>query len=212
MVVNFSKISSDVFCPQNNGIALRKPNILVTGTPGTGKSTFCEFIRERLEGVVHVDLGQSIRNEKLYKEWDDDMECSIFDEELVVDYLRDLYERQHIHGNVLVDFHTCECFDECWVDLVIVLKSDNTILYDRLQERGYSQTKIQKNVECEIFQTVLQEAQETFEETEVTVLDLQNDTTADLQQNMSKVLDWCAEWQLRQQEGQASSLRLQYDE
>ena len=33
---------------------------------------------------------------------------------------------------------------------VVVLTSDNTILFDRLVKRGYKTNKVQENVECEI--------------------------------------------------------------
>lgn len=38
-------------------------------------------------------------------------------------------------GNRLVDHHGCDFFPERWFDLVVVLRADNTILYDRLQAR-----------------------------------------------------------------------------
>jgi len=37
-------------------------------------------------------------------------------------------------GNV-VDFHSCDFFPERFFDLVLVLRADNTTLYDRLQQR-----------------------------------------------------------------------------
>ena len=38
-------------------------------------------------------------------------------------------------GGNIVDFHSCDFFPERWFDLVIVLQTDNTILYDRLEKR-----------------------------------------------------------------------------
>ena len=57
-------------------------------------------------------------------------------------------------GGIVVDYHACEFFPERWFDLVIVLRCDNTILFDRLTERNYPEKKIRENVECEIFGTV----------------------------------------------------------
>ena len=37
-------------------------------------------------------------------------------------------------GNI-VDHHDCELFPERWFDVVFVLRTDNTILYKRLEER-----------------------------------------------------------------------------
>ena len=41
-------------------------------------------------------------------------------------------------GNV-VDYHGSEFFPERWFDIVFVLRTDNTLLYQRLEERyGHS--------------------------------------------------------------------------
>lgn len=40
-------------------------------------------------------------------------------------------------GNV-VDYHGCDFFPERWFDLVIVLQTDNTVLYERLEKRHAS--------------------------------------------------------------------------
>ena len=38
----------------------------------------------------------------------------------------------------MVDFHSCDLFPERWFDYVIVLRTDNTILFDRLVARFVS--------------------------------------------------------------------------
>lgn len=38
-------------------------------------------------------------------------------------------------GGKIVDFHGCDFFPERWFDIVFVLRSDNTFLYDRLVKR-----------------------------------------------------------------------------
>jgi adenylate kinase len=35
----------------------------------------------------------------------------------------------------VVDFHGSEMFPERWFDLVVVLRTDNDVLYDRLEKR-----------------------------------------------------------------------------
>lgn len=37
-------------------------------------------------------------------------------------------------GNV-VDFHTCGLFPERWFDLIVVLRTDNAVLFDRMTKR-----------------------------------------------------------------------------
>jgi adenylate kinase len=50
-----------------------------------------------------------------------------------------------------------------WFDLIVVLQTDNGVLYERLEKRGYPQHKITENVECEIMMVLLQEAHDSYE-------------------------------------------------
>lgn len=85
-------------------------------------------------------------------------------------------------GNILVDFHSNDFFPERFFNLVVVLRTDNSILYDRLTERGYSEIKIKENVECEIFQIVLEEARESYSKN--IILELKNNTIEDMENNI----------------------------
>ena len=59
-------------------------------------------------------------------------------------------------GGVIVDFHSVDFFPEDWFDLILVLRTDNSVLYERLEQRGYSQKKVQENIEAEIMQVGLE--------------------------------------------------------
>merc|ERR1712107_274283 len=130
---------------------------LVTGTPGVGKSTFSQALCES-SGLRHIELGQKIKEDRLFREWDDEMDCSIFDEDLVCDALEPLLE----DGGCVVDFHSPDFFPEGWFDLVVVLRAETNTLYGRLQGRHYKEEKIRENIEAEIFQVCLDEATEAL--------------------------------------------------
>lgn len=49
-------------------------------------------------------------------------------------------------GGNIVDYHGCDFFPERWFDYVVVLQTDNTILYDRLSRR-YGITWVFLNVD-----------------------------------------------------------------
>eukprot|EP00882_Tetradesmus_deserticola_P024467 GHRQ01026739.1.p1 GENE.GHRQ01026739.1~~GHRQ01026739.1.p1 ORF type:complete len:125 (+),score=39.16 GHRQ01026739.1:200-574(+) len=83
----------------------------------------------------------------------------IIDDDKVVDALEDVVSA----GGCLVDYHSCDFFPERWFDLVVVLQADTTVLYERLERRGYSQAKITENVECEIMMVLLQEAHDSYD-------------------------------------------------
>ena len=69
------------------------PNILVTGTPGVGKTTLCSLLESQLAeeydlaGFEYIKLAELINQKKLYTEWDEEFNCSVFDDDMVCDYL-----------------------------------------------------------------------------------------------------------------------------
>ncbi len=71
---------------------------------------------------------------------------------------------------------------------MVVLRTDNTTLFDRLKARGYSEKKISENVECEIFGTLEEEAKESYKEEIVKVL--KSDNSDDMEKNADLVVEW----------------------
>ena len=96
------------------------------------------------------------------------------------------------NGGCIVDYHSSDFFPERYFDLVLCLRCNNTILYDRLEARGYAQGKIQENIECEIMQVVLDEARESYAQD--IVIELQNDTVDDAENNIDRVRQWIDHW------------------
>ncbi|KAI4305847.1 hypothetical protein L6164_029186 [Bauhinia variegata] len=156
----------------------KRPNILVTGTPGTGKTTTSAALAEATR-FRHINIGELVKEKNLHEGWDDDLDCYIINEDLVCDELENSMEEG---GNIL-DYHGCDFFPERWFDCVVVLQTDNSLLYDRLVKRGYTESKLSNNVECEIFQVLLEEAKESYPEDRVVAL--KSDTIEDISRNVS---------------------------
>lgn len=95
-------------------------------------------------------------------------------------------------GNV-VDYHGCEFFPERWFDLVIVLQTDNGVLWERLEKRGYSSNKVQENVQCEIMHVCAEEARESYAAGIVHCLS--SNTAEELEANVDHLVAWVAAWQ-----------------
>ena len=49
--------------------------------------------------------------------------------------LLDAIEDEVQSGGRIIDWHACEVFPRSWVDLVVVLRTDGTVLFDRLVGR-----------------------------------------------------------------------------
>ena len=50
-----------------------KPNILVTGTPGTGKSVVCEVLKEAT-GLQYYNVGDIVKEHGFYDGKDEEMD------------------------------------------------------------------------------------------------------------------------------------------
>ncbi|XP_018332689.1 adenylate kinase isoenzyme 6 [Agrilus planipennis] len=163
------------------------PNILVTGTPGVGKSTLCQKLVE-LTGLRWIEISKVAKENECIEEWDHEYQCGVLDEDKLMDGLEDTMA----NGGNIVDYHSCEFFPERWFDIVFVLRVDNTILYDRLTSRGYIGRKLEDNIDCEIFQTILEEAQSSYKK-EI-VHELQNRNLEDLENNLQRICLWLQQW------------------
>lgn len=111
--------------------------ILVTGTPGTGKTTFCKALSKKL-GILHHDLSQIIKNEKLGKQKTD---CVVFNPKKLRKKFKDL--------DGILDTHCTDIITD--PDIVILLRCSIEELINVYQKRSYLEQKIKQNIEYEIF-------------------------------------------------------------
>jgi len=167
----------------------RLPSVLVTGTPGTGKTATCSRIAELVPGMKHIEVSAMVKAEGWHESWDDEFQTYVLDEDAMLDGLED----QVSAGGCVVDFHSSDLFPERWFDLVLVLRCNNTALFDRLTARGYAPNKVTENLECEIMQTVLEEAREAYP-AEI-VHECPSESLEHLEANVQRVVAWIPAWQ-----------------
>jgi len=133
-------------------MARQKPNIIVTGTPGVGKSSHCELLAQNT-GLKHMSINGIVKEHGCHQGWDSDLESWIVDEDKVRTTISDVLpvrdtltdgpcqlldtiEAEVKEGGQIIDWHACDMFPRSWVDLVVVLRTDSTLLYDRLASRS----------------------------------------------------------------------------
>lgn len=163
------------------------PNILITGTPGVGKSTLCTKLSE-VTGLQWLEISKLAKENNCLEEYDEIYKCPVLDEDKLMDGLEDV---MNVGGNI-VDYHSCEFFPERWFDVVFVLRADNTTIYDRLTTRGYTGKKLEDNIQCEIFNTILEEARNSYS-TDI-VHELSSKNLEELQDNINKICLWIQQW------------------
>lgn len=174
---------------QGVGPAVKRkaPNILITGTPGVGKSTLCKQLSE-ITGLQWLEISKIANEFNCLEEFDEIYQCPVLNEDKLVDGLEEVMS----NGGNIVDYFSCDFFPERWFDIVFVLRVDNTTLYDRLSDRGYTGKKLEDNVQCEIFQTVLEEAKSSYNEN--IIHELSSKTPEELQMNINQICGWMQMW------------------
>ncbi|MBW0516507.1 hypothetical protein O181_056222 [Austropuccinia psidii MF-1] len=172
------------------------PNILFTGTPGTGKTTHAQqLVEESNQMLKMVNVGNFVKDNDCHEGWDDEWQCWLVDDDKLLDELEPIMSAPA--GGIVLDWHSSEIFPERWIDLVIVLRTPHTILWDRLEKRNYSLKKIQENNEAEIMGECLEEARENYDP-EI-VIELESDTVDTIDSNVQRILTWAEEWKKNNQ-------------
>ncbi|KAG2159574.1 P-loop containing nucleoside triphosphate hydrolase protein [Suillus bovinus] len=155
----------------------RYPVIIITGTPGTGKSTHAQLLQDTSPvPLKHINVGQLVKDNAFHHGFDQQWQSYTVDEDKLLDELEPLASA----GGIILDWHTCEIFPERWADLVVVLRLQS---YHALGT-NYPLKKIQENNEAEIMEVVLQEARDSY--LQQIVIDLKSESSQDLENNVSK--------------------------
>ena len=130
--------------------------IIVTGTPGTGKTTYAKKLAEE-KSLVYVDVTLLIKENKLFEKYDKKMDCVVVD---IKKLNKELIKFIKKNDKVVIDSHLSHYLPPRYVDLCIVTKCDLKTLEKRLKKRKYSKAKIRENLDAEIFDTCRIEALE----------------------------------------------------
>ena len=59
-----------------------RPNIIITGTPGVGKTTHCETLAASL-GLTHLSINTVVKDKGCHDGWDEEYQSWIVDEDKV---------------------------------------------------------------------------------------------------------------------------------
>ncbi|KAK4453614.1 AAA domain-containing protein [Podospora aff. communis PSN243] len=168
-------------------MARTSPNIIITGTPGVGKTSHAEQLAERT-GLKHISINTIVKDRECHEGWDEEYQSWVVDEDKLLDAIEDEVKQ----GGCIIDWHACDLFPKSWIDLVVVLRVDTATLYDRLTERKYPEVKLQENIDSEIMQVLLDEARESYDE-EI-VVELQSATAEEMDSNLDRIEAWLKHW------------------
>jgi len=121
--------------------------IIVTGCPGTGKTTIAKKIA-RQKKLKYIDVNQLIKDNKLYFYYNKKENAYVVDVKKLNNFLIKMIKKEK---NLVLDSHLSHYIQSKYVDECIVTKCDLKELKKRLKKRKYSKEKIRTNLDCEIF-------------------------------------------------------------
>jgi adenylate kinase len=121
--------------------------LVVTGTPGTGKTTATEHL-EADRPVIH--LNEVIREEGLTEGYDEERDTAIVDVDAVGEWLA-----ADAPADAVVESHLAH---RLLADRVVVLRAHPRIVEERLRDRGESDATARENAESEALDVILAEA------------------------------------------------------
>jgi adenylate kinase len=134
--------------------------IIVTGTPGTGKTTVAARLAKKLK-YRYVDVNKVISRKKLSEGYDRKKKCRIVDVKKLNKALSEMIKKAEKESECLViDSHLSHYLPKDAVSLCIVTKCNLKLLKRRMKRRKYPESKIRENLDCEIFDICLNEAKE----------------------------------------------------
>jgi len=128
--------------------------LAISGSPGTGKTTLAESLKK--EDFFRLDLHRH------YKEISTNYNRSKMCYDVDMKKFKALVKKEiKKHERLVVDSHISHLLPKKWVDLCVILTCSNLKkLKKRLERKKYSKSKVRENLDAEIFQICLVEAEE----------------------------------------------------
>ncbi len=161
--------------------------IMITGTPGVGKTTISQALANHLEGK-HINISTLVQHEQLITGQDRERDTLIVDSGRLSQRLQQIISHQT--KPVILDTHyTSQNFIELDISLIVVIRLDPDELTKRLRARKYHESKIFENVAAEILDVCLLDAVQHFEKHRVTEINATNQSVEEIIDTITKTLD-----------------------
>ena len=158
--------------------------IVVTGTPGTGKTVFSKALSTRLN-LKYVDLNRFLIENKCYSGFDRESGSYI----VKLDMGRELF-REFFGGlKCVVDSHISHLIvPKELAEICFVLRTSPYVLMDRLKQTGFREEKILENCSAEILDVILLEALNRYGRNLICELDSTSKSVSELVDEALKIL------------------------
>jgi len=131
--------------------------IIVTGTPGVGKTVLARLLAEQT-GFQFLNLGELVKKERLYGRFDGLRQSYVIDERRLHKTLIDFFAARGEGGLVIETNWVGKFMPKKRGMIAIVVRLDPVVLASRLRGRRWPKRKIWENVEAELIDLSLYES------------------------------------------------------
>jgi adenylate kinase len=144
--------------------------VLVTGTPGVGKTSVSRSLASKLDSV-YISLAELVKRERLISGVDKARGSLIADTDRVSKRMQEIIKSSE--RDVVVDGHyVVDVVQSKDVHLVFVLRRDPSELRSVMENRGFSEEKLWENLAAEILDVCLVDAVLAFGSDKVCEIDV----------------------------------------
>ncbi len=157
--------------------------IVISGVPGTGKSTVASILSRTL-GWEKIDLSEAAIRYGLVLKEDRERGTYLIDEDAVRSWVR----RKASEGPLIIDSHYGEIVDDDILLKLFVLRLRPDILLDRLLKRGWHPRKVAENVEAELIGVCTTNALEEHPREKVCEIDTTGKTPGEVAEDILMTL------------------------
>jgi len=161
--------------------------ILVTGTPGVGKTTVSHKLASKLD-ALYIGITELVKKQKLITSVDEERKTLIADTEKVSKQLQEILAKTE--GSIIIEGHyAVDVVPKKDVNTVFVLRRDPRELKGALEKRGYEEKKLWENLAAEILDVCLLDALSACGSDKVCEIDVSGKTVEAVVEEMILVLE-----------------------
>jgi adenylate kinase len=161
--------------------------ILVTGTPGVGKTTAAHKLASKLD-APYIGITELVKKQQLTTGTDENRQTLIADTNKISKQLQQTLAKAK--GKVIIEGHyAVDVVPKKDVDTVFVLRRDPHELKNTLEKRGYQKKKLWENLAAEILDVCLWDALSACGADKVCEIDVTGKTAEAVVEEMTMVLE-----------------------
>lgn len=163
--------------------------VVITGTPGVGKHTIAESLSIEMGKIPILDINQIILSENLLIDCSENKNKNEVDIQKTYEFLTLLLSKDEFQNSIIVGHLAPYVVHSDSVDLVVILRRSPYELKKIYQERFYSESKTQDNINAEILGILSYDSTKNFEFSKLS--ELENSSTLPPSSVSHSIVDMC---------------------